>query len=566
MTTLLRAFRLPAASALAAEADGLVLVRSALTPAAAWSSAQPAGALAALAGAWPAALPAVSALIAADRTAEKGAALAVAHGVPGSRIVLSPVAGVLGDTDDVRRFADAARAASARARAAGMRRPAVVLLDDPVDATAGKPAAARVARDFGRTLEAVLLGLLDDAYVPLQAREHAAANGRPAEPFDAVHVAVASGAAHANHALVERAASWAAAVEAGRRVARDMGGADPERMAPLRCAEYIRAAFKDAPNVAVTVVTDPAVLGKEYPLLNAVARCSYAVPAHHPAVVRLEYRAPDQSKVKENLFFVGKGVTYDTGGADVKTDGHMRGMSRDKCGATACAGFLRTVSLLKPEHVNVTATLGFVRNSIGAGSYVSDEILLSRAGVRVLVGNTDAEGRMVMTDLLAEAKERALSPEFGSAPSRLFTVATLTGHAVLSVGEGYSISLDNGPARESGVSGRLFKAGHVIGDPFETTTLRREDYDLIQPSGVTEDVCQANSAPSSRTPRGHQYPAAFMSIASGIVNHGLDADKPVSYTHVDIAGSAEKSIGGLSLARVTGAPVAAFTEAFLSRF
>jgi leucyl aminopeptidase len=97
------------------------------------------------------------------------------------------------------------------------------------------------------------------------------------------------------------------------------------------------------------------------------------------------------------------------------------------------------------------------------------------AGI-VLIGNTDAEGRMVMGDLLAHAKERALSPNYKDAPSRLLTVATLTGHAIRAVGTGYSISLDNGPAKEAGVSARLFAAGHLIGEPFETSTLRREDY------------------------------------------------------------------------------------------
>jgi len=84
---------------------------------------------------------------------------------------------------------------------------------------------------------------------------------------------------------------------------------------------------------------------------------------------------------------------------------------------------------LKPKHVNVTAILGLVRNSVGSNAYVSDEVLYSRAGLRVLVGNTDAEGRMVMTDPLCECKERVLAERKSgvNTPSRLFTVATLTG-------------------------------------------------------------------------------------------------------------------------------------------
>lgn len=79
---------------------------------------------------------------------------------------------------------------------------------------------------------------------------------------------------------------------------------------------------------------------------------------------------------------------------------------------------------------------------------------------------------------MAQAKELALESE---KPSRLLTVATLTGHAIRAVGCGYSICLDNGPARESGMSNRLFEAGHLIGEPFEISTLRREDFKVKIP-------------------------------------------------------------------------------------
>ncbi|MEQ2231196.1 hypothetical protein ILYODFUR_037079 [Ilyodon furcidens] len=87
-----------------------------------------------------------------------------------------------------------------------------------------------------------------------------------------------------------------------------------------------------------------------------------------------------------------------------------------------------------------------VRNSVGADCYVADELVVSRAGRRVRVGNTDAEGRMVMVDLLCEMKEKAaqeVSPQ-------LFTIATLTGHAIRAMGPNYSIIMDNGPAHRNG--------------------------------------------------------------------------------------------------------------------
>jgi len=222
---------------------------------------------------------------------------------------------------------------------------------------------------------------------------------------------------------------------------------------------------------------------------------------------------------------------------------------------------------LKPKHVNVTIFLGLVRNSVGSNAYVSDEIIYSRSGKRVLVGNTDAEGRMVMTDPLCQCKELVLAERKAgnNAPARLFTVATLTGHAIRAYGP-YGICLDNGPARKANVSPRIQAGGHILGDPFEVSTLRREDYAYVAPGAASEDVVQANDKASSATARGHQYPMAFMSVASGLDNFGLDKEKKeqIAYTHVDIAGSAEEMSGtGFSLPEVTGNPVPAFAATFL---
>ncbi|KAI8922346.1 hypothetical protein DFJ77DRAFT_506125 [Powellomyces hirtus] len=493
----------------------------------------------------------------ADASFGKGVSFVCSPDAPGSRIVFSATGSLHGDVDDVRRYSDAARAGLARTRAAGVKRPIVLLCGTP-STGASSVATARVKRDYAKFVEVTLLGLLAEAYQPLQTREHLRAQGKSEESFEEIGIAIEEN----SDEFAQQAVKFASAVEEGRRVAKDMGGADPERMTPLRAVEYVEAAFKGS-DVSVTVMKDVDTIKKEYPMLHAVTRASLVVPRHFPAVVKLEYHSPEPSAVKENIFLIGKGVTYDTGGLDIKAGGHMRGMSRDKCGATACAGFLKTVSLLKPTHVNIVAELGFVRNSCGADGYVSDEIIVSRAGVRALIGNTDAEGRMVMVDLLAAAKERALEPKYASVPSHLFTVATLTGHAVRAVGP-YAIALGNGASREHGIPDRLVKAGHVVGDPFELSTLRREDYEFIAPGSSTEDVVQANDLASTMTSRGHQFPAAFMAIASGIApHHDLDSEKPISYTHLDIAGSAEEGGKGLSLPAVTGSPVAALVQAFL---
>jgi len=347
------------------------------------------------------------------------------------------------------------------------------------------------------------------------------------------------------------------AMEAGRVLARDLGGADPERMSPPNFAEFVQAAFAGLPQVKVTVQNDPEYLAKEYPLLHAVARASLPVKRHDPQVIRIEYIGT--GKIDQTLCLVGKGVTYDTGGADVKTNGSMMGMSRDKCGAANVAGFLLTASLLKPKTVHVIAELGVVRNSVGSDSYVADEVIKGHSGVFVKVTNSDAEGRMVMADCLSHLRQDALANQY---PSPLFmSMATLTGHAVRSVG-GYTILLDNGPAKKLNIASDLQTAGDIWGDPFEISTLRREDFKSMQnhnrSQGGSFDVLQYSNSPH----RGHQSAAAFMMIASGFSAHGNDSAAPLPYTYMDIAGSSVENCDN-SFGKPTACCVVALTARYL---
>jgi leucyl aminopeptidase len=273
--------------------------------------------------------------------------------------------------------------------------------------------------------------------------------------------------------------------------------------------------------VKVTVEDD--VSG--YPLLSAVARASGVVERHRPCVARLEY--VPEGEIEHTVILAGKGVTYDTGGADLKTDGHMAGMSRDKGGAGAVAGIVRAAAALKIPRVRVVGLLGLVRNSIGEESYVTDEVIAGRSGVRVRIGNTDAEGRLVLADLLAAGKEIAA----GAPKPVLFSIATLTGHVYRAFGP-YTGALGNAAARARGDVERLAALSELWAEPIEESRPRREDYAMVAPRSVAEDVVSANRLASVNTPRGHQFPFAFLDIASGL--RGTN----IPFMHLDIGGSA----------------------------
>lgn len=433
-----------------------------------------------------------------DSRVGKQAVLVPFEKAAGGRVIFAPTGELNRYFDDVRRFSDAAKKAAVIAKSAGSVKP-LLLVEQPEDGR------------FENALEVAYLGLCQALWEPLEARE--ALDEADIEPVQSI------GLVGENTDI-----NWVNAIEAGKRLARDLCGTNPERMAPPGFADYCVDAFADS-SINVEVLSSQEQLNKDYPLLMSVARAAVNVERHHARVVTLTYEP--EGEVTQSLYLAGKGVTYDTGGADLKTGGFMAGMSRDKGGAASVAGLMKTVAMLKPKGVRVVAELGLVRNSIGTDAFVTDEIVTARSGKRVRIGNTDAEGRLVMADVMTHLLELAE----GDDKAEFFSVATLTGHAARAVGP-YTALVENGAAREKQSALALSEAGDMWDDVAEVSRSRREDYAFVAPRTKADDMLSSNTAPSAVTPRGHQFPMAFLVLASG-----LD-DKPnIPYTHVDIAGS-----------------------------
>jgi leucyl aminopeptidase len=382
------------------------------------------------------------------------------------------------------------------------------------------------------------LGVLQRAYVTLQAREAATPKASPLKNL------TLDPSGH------QAGADLADAIEAGLFLARDIGSGDPERMTPLRLAEAVVAACEGVSGVQIDVISDVDVLRSEYPLLFAVARASISVERHRPCVVRLEWSGSGETT--RTVVVAGKGVTYDTGGADLKVGGSMPGMRRDKCGAAAAAGFFLSCVHADPKltaGLKVVVELGCVRNSIGPDAFVPDEIIVGHSGRRVLIGNTDAEGRLVLADVLSHLRDRVTRDRAAHPNPTLVSLATLTGHAVRCFGN-YATAIDNMAAKAAGgVAPRIASAGARLGQPLEVSVLRKEDYAFIAPgakgtpvaagagAGEMYDVLQCNNGPSSTTTRGHQFPMALLDVASGLSDHGAASCLPLPYCHIDLADS-----------------------------
>ena len=129
---------------------------------------------------------------------------------------------------------------------------------------------------------------------------------------------------------------------------------------------------------------------------------------------------------KKKIALVGKGVCFDTGGVNVKTGRHMRGMGADMCGAAAALAAAVGAAKTKLP-VAVDAWLALAENSIGPAAYRPDEVAVAANGKRIEIVHTDAEGRMVLADSLVFASREK--------PDAIATFATLTGTMCVALGE-----------------------------------------------------------------------------------------------------------------------------------
>ncbi|XP_049884190.1 putative aminopeptidase W07G4.4 [Pectinophora gossypiella] len=438
-------------------------------------------------------------IAAIDKHVHKAVTLWNCDYVSGGRLIISPT-GKIGPYNDARVLRDAAKKGMTRALEAGCRKP-LLAVQNFVDFPEGELVS--------------ILGALEALYTPLQIRER-----DPTNNFIRLGI-------HAHEKAdekFEKVVRNAIALEKARILTRDIAGGDPERMAPGKIVEYVKDSFRDVSNVSINVMDDPKKIQKEYPLLAAVSRAANHIDRHRARVLTLEYKPSDLARVTDTLILVGKGVTYDTGGADVKISGRMAGISRDKSGAAAVAGFIKACSILKPPHLKVIGVLCLCRNSIGEDSYVADELLVSRSGKTVRVTNTDAEGRFAMADSvfkMSELADKELNPH-------IYTIATLTGHAKLCYGS-HSAAMDNHSARSMNHATRLQLSGTLLGEGVEVSVVRSEDLAVNVGKCKGDDLIQVDMEAKGRN---HQLAAGFLIKVGGL------EDKNVRYTHLDIAGSA----------------------------
>ncbi|MCX6107779.1 MAG: leucyl aminopeptidase family protein [Proteobacteria bacterium] len=194
---------------------------------------------------------------------------------------------------------------------------------------------------------------------------------------------------------------------------------------PKTYADAIVEMFESSSSMTVDVWHGKKLVSEQMGLLIGVGQGA----ANGPALVHLKYRPKGSKRGQRPLAFVGKGVTFDTGGLDIKINSGMRLMKKDMGGSASLCGL---AYWLEQSQLAVPCDfyLALAENAVDKHSYRPGDILTARSGTTVEIDNTDAEGRLV----LADAIDVAVKTKGADAPEALIDLATLTGAMRVALG------------------------------------------------------------------------------------------------------------------------------------
>ena len=255
----------------------------------------------------------------------------------------------------------------------------------------------------------------------------------------------------------EATAKKAKAISEGVELACRMVDTPPTSMDPQGMVDEAMAAAKRTNGVKTQVWRDKELRRDGMGCIAAVGQ-SAATDGREPALVRLTFVPKGVDASERPIAFVGKGISFDTGGLSLKVGGSMPGMKADMGGAAAMLGAFEalakcslegTITLKQPLELLMCVA----ENAIGSGAIRNDDVITSYAGKTVELNNTDAEGRLVLADGVSYASKTLNA-------THLIDMATLTGAQMVATGSKFSGIVCNDDDFES----LAVKCGKVSGD------------------------------------------------------------------------------------------------------
>jgi leucyl aminopeptidase len=243
----------------------------------------------------------------------------------------------------------------------------------------------------------------------------------------------------------------------GVTLARDLINTPANDMGPAELAEAARA-LADRHGAAFSTIVGDDLLKQGFPLIHAVGRAAVRAPR----LIDFTWGNPAAPKIT----LVGKGVCFDTGGLDIKPDAGMLNMKKDMGGA-ACMLAAAHMIMDGKLKVRLRVLIPAVENAISGDAFRPLDVYRSRKGITVEIGNTDAEGRLVLADALALADEEA--------PELIADMATLTGAARVALGP----ELPPLFTHDDKLAADLARHGHAERDPMWRLPLWRPYESLL---------------------------------------------------------------------------------------
>ena len=290
-------------------------------------------------------------------------------------------------------------------------------------------------------------------------------------------------------------------------LARDLINTPAEDMGPAELAAAARQVAR-LHKAKYYSITGDTLLEKNFPTIHAVGRAA----SREPRLLDITWGRRGAPK----LTLVGKGVCFDTGGLDLKSASGMSRMKKDMAGA-ACVLALSHMIMDAGIDVRLRVLIGAVENSVSGNAYRPADVIKTRAGITVEIGNTDAEGRLVMCDALALAAE--------DNPDLIIDYSTLTGAARVALGTELAAYFCN----DEKFAAELQKAGEMVCDPVWRLPLWQE-YRYLLDSSVA-DINNVGSVGQGGAITAALYLSEFIS------------DK-ISWVHFDIMGWNTRSRSG----------------------
>ena len=325
-----------------------------------------------------------------------------------------------------------------------------------------------------------------------------------------------SGKANEVQAAVDRATSMANA----EALARDLVNHPPNIMTPTRLAEEAVAVAEATDGLSITVLerADAEKMGMG-------AYLGGAQGSHEPPkIIRIDY-AGDPDDADNNLWIIGKGITFDSGGLSLKPSSGMETMKSDMAGGASVIAAARAVAEIGPK-INVTAIVPATENMPGGGAQRVSDVVQAMNGKYIEVINTDAEGRLTLADALVYARENGAR--------RMVDIATLTGGIVVALGKGNSGAFSN----DDELVNALIAAGDKRGQSFWRLPL--------------DDIAKRQNRSKIADLKNTGGRAAHAITAAHFIGEFAE-DTP--WVHLDIAGNAmSDGTNGILTAGATGLP------------